>query len=180
MDARLEVNQQSGAQGREDILGQTLSESIDWATGFFRRQYRVFVIIVGCCLALGLVYLLTTPPRYTSHAMLLIDSSNLRVLQQPQTPVADVPIDLAQVKTQVKILKSEKVGLSVIKQLNLTQDPEFVGPGTGLLSRLLGFFAAIGQPSETDVTRTALAAFLAKRTVAEVPGTYVFDIGFTS
>jgi len=180
MDARLEVNQQSGAQGREDILGQTLSESIDWATGFFRRQYRVFVIIVGCCLALGLVYLLTTPPRYTSHAMLLIDSSNLRVLQQPQTPVADVPIDLAQVKTQVEILKSEKVGLSVVKQLNLTEDPEFVGPGTGLLGRLAVFFSAIGRPSETDATRTALASFLAKRSVAEVPGTYVFDIGFTS
>jgi polysaccharide biosynthesis transport protein len=180
MDARLEIDRQSGAQPREDFLGQTLSESIDWTTGFFRRQYPIFVTIISCCLALGLIYLLTTPPRYTSHAMLLIDSSNLRILQQPQTPVADIPIDLAQVKTQVEILKSEKIGLSVIKQLNLTQDPEFVGPGGGPVARVVGFFAAIGQPSETDATRTALASFLARRSVTEVPGTYVFDIGFTS
>ena len=60
--------------------------------------------------------------------MLLIDSSKLRILQQ-EAPMGDIPIDTAQVETQVEILKSENIGLSVIKDLKLTDDPEFVGVG---------------------------------------------------
>ena len=181
MDARVEVGRQAGAQLQaEGILGQAVSENIDRVTGFLRRQFPIFMVIVACCLALGLVYLLTTPPSYTSHAMLQIDASKLRVLQQQQVPVAELPGDSTQVETQLEILKSEKIGLSVIKQLKLADDPEFKGSGAGLLSRLGDLLGKIEHPVETDATRTALASFLAKRSVKRVKGTYIFDIGFTS
>src|SRR3974390_3498201 len=112
MDARSGIERQPGAPlEAEGLLGQPplgLSESIEWVRGFLRRQYPIFVVIVACCLALGLVYLVTTPPRYTSDAMLQIDSSKLRILQQQQAPIVDMPIDAGQVETQIEVLKSEK------------------------------------------------------------------------
>ena len=57
--------------------------------------------------------------------MLLIDSRKIQLFQQ-QSILGDIPIDTASVDSQVEVLKSENVALSVIKDLHLTQDPEFV------------------------------------------------------
>jgi succinoglycan biosynthesis transport protein ExoP len=182
MDVPLNFNRQDGARFDREAPPEdsfTISEAVEQLSGFVRRQFPIFVFITSCCLALGLVYLLTTPPSFTSHAMLLIDSSKLRVLQQQDTPISDVPIDTAQVETQVEILKSENIGLSVVKDLKLSEDPEFVGPGSGLIGWISGLFASKIQ-SDTKLDRAALAAFLAKRSVARVARTYVLDISFTS
>jgi polysaccharide biosynthesis transport protein len=182
MDVPFNFNRQDGARFDREAPPEdsfTISEAVEQLSGFVRRQFPIFVFITSCCLALGLVYLLTTPPSFTSHAMLLIDSSKLRVLQQQDTPISDVPIDTAQVETQVEILKSENIGLSVVKDLKLSEDPEFVGPGSGLIGWISGLFASKIQ-SDTKLDRAALAAFLAKRSVARVARTYVLDISFTS
>jgi polysaccharide biosynthesis transport protein len=159
------------------------SELIEQLAGFVRRQFPIFVFISASAVALGLVYLFTTPASYTAHAMLLIDSSKLRILQQQQAPIGDVPIDSAQVETQVEILKSENIGLSVVKDLKLTDDPEFTTAGGGLIGRIRGFIEALesSKPqSETQLTRKALASFLKKRSITRVGRTYVLDIDFTS
>ncbi|MBU6461126.1 MAG: polysaccharide biosynthesis tyrosine autokinase [Bradyrhizobium sp.] len=162
------------------------ADLVERLTGFVRRQYPIFVFIIACALALGLVYLITTPAKYTSHAMLLIDSSKLRILQQ-EAPLGDIPIDTAQVETQVEILKSENIGLSVIKDLKLTDDPEFVGSGHGLIGTILGFlsspFGFLAKPndaSDTKLVRHVLATFLSNRAVTRVSRTYVLDIAYTS
>jgi polysaccharide biosynthesis transport protein len=185
MDAPLNFNKQIDDRiGRErpeipaDSIG--LSEVVERLTGFVRRQFPIFVFVLACAIGLGLVYLITTPANFTAHAMLLIDSSKLRILQQQQAPIGDVPIDTAQVETQVEILKSENIGLSVIKDLKLSNDPEFAGSGGGLVGNLLGFLAAPKVQSETGLTRQALGTFLAKRTIMRVGRTYVLDIGYTS
>ena len=185
MDVPLNFNKQISARVErerpevpEDSIN--LSEIIEQLTGFVRRQLPIFVFVVACAIGLGLVYLITTPANYTSHAMLLIDSSKLRILQQQEAPLADIPIDTAQVETQVEILKSENIGLSVIKDLKLTDDPEFTGAGGGLLGRIFGLLASPKVQSETELTRQALATFLAKRAITRVSRTYVLDIGYTS
>jgi polysaccharide biosynthesis transport protein len=182
MDAPLKFGGQAVAQSEphrpEDSFA--IAELIEQLTGFIRRQFPIFLFITACSLALGLVYLITTPPNFTSHAMLLIDSSKLRILQQQQTPIGDVPIDTAQVETQVEILKSENIGLSVIKELKLTEDPEFIGSGAGLLGWLVGSAGSGTGRSERQLERSALAAFLGKRSISRVARTYVLDIGFTS
>lgn len=182
MDAPLKFGGQAGARlalERPDEV-YAASEFFEQLTGFIRRQYPIFIFVVACCVALGFVYLFTTPPIYTSHAMLLIDSSKLRFLQDQQTPVADVPIDTTQVETQLEILKSENIGLSVIKELKLVEDPEFVGSKTGLLSSITDYFSPGGQESETMLERRALSTFLGRRSIGRVGRTYVLDIGFTS
>lgn len=185
MDVPLNFDRQSGARyGRERPEDSvTISDVIEQVSGFVRRQFPIFVFITSCCVALGLVYLFTTPPSFTAHASLLIDSSKLHVLQQQDTPVNDAPIDTGQVETQVEILKSESIGLSVIKELKLTDDLEFVGPGRGLeglIGRITDLFSSPKVSSESKATRTALEAFLARRGINRVARTYVLDIGFTS
>jgi polysaccharide biosynthesis transport protein len=84
--------------------------------------------------ALGLLYLLVTPAKYTATATLLIDSSTLRVLQNQLQPQGDIPLDSLQVGSQVEVLASRNLGLAVISALKLDEDPEFIGSGSGLPS----------------------------------------------
>jgi succinoglycan biosynthesis transport protein ExoP len=184
MDAPLNFSRQAGTRlepERADDELFTISEVVERLRGLVRRQFPVFVLTIACCLALGLVYLATTPPSYTSHAMLLIDSSKLSILhQQQQTPVGDLPIDTEHVETQVEILKSENIGLSVVRELKLTQAPEFVQSGTGLLGWMIAQVVTSEEQSHTNLERIALARFLAKRSITRVAKTYVLDVGFIS
>ena len=167
----------------------TLSELLEQLTGFLRRQFPIFVFIVICTMALGLVYLFTASARYTAHSMLMIDSSKVLALQTQQVPLGDIPIDTAQVETQVEVLKSETIGLSVIKDLRLTEDPEFVAPGGGLLGAVFGLLSGLIDPgtvgssdpkSEFALTRKALRTFLSERAISRVGRTYVLDIAYTA
>ena len=182
MDMPLNFKRQDGARFELDRPEESfaISEVVEQLSGFLRRQFPIFVFIVACSLALGLVYLFTTPPSFTSHAMLLIDSSKLHVLQQQEAPIGNVPIDTAQVETQVEILKSENIGLAVVKDLKLADDPEFVGKGTGLIGWITGLFSSPSLQPEGTSVRAALGSFLARRSVSRVARTYVLDIGFTS
>ena len=113
---------------------------VEQLTGFVRRQLPIFVFVFACTIALGFVYLVTTPASYTSHAMLVMDTGKLRVLRQQDASLGDTQIDAAQVETQVEILKSENIGLSVIKELKLNDDPEFGGGRGGLLAWFMEAF----------------------------------------
>jgi succinoglycan biosynthesis transport protein ExoP len=182
MDAPVNFNRHAMVrleqEGSSDSFN--LTDVVEQLRGFIRRQFPIFVFIMACSFALGLVYLFTAPPKFTSHAMLLIDSSKVRILEQQQTPVSDIPIDTAQVETQVEILKSESIGLSVIKDLKLTEESEFVGNGGGLIGWIMGFLSPSKSQSETQLAREALVTFENRRSVTRVGRTYVLDIGFTS
>ena len=97
--------------------------------------------------------------------------------------MGDVPLDSAQVETQVEVLKSANLGLSVVKEMRLTEDQEFVGSGGGLLGAIFGlvFGSSSSEPSSQEqLTRRALGKFLTGRSVSRVGRTYVLDIAFTS
>jgi uncharacterized protein involved in exopolysaccharide biosynthesis len=74
-------NDQAGQQIRLSI---PFAEMVDQAVGFGRRQYPIIAFFAVCAIALGIVYLFTTAKEYTAHALLLMDSSKARVLQQQQ------------------------------------------------------------------------------------------------
>src|SRR5262249_49690482 len=136
-------------------------------------------------LALGFVYLFTTPPLYTAHTMLVIDSSKMRVLQQQNQPMmADAPVDTAQVETQVEVLKSDGVGLAVIKDQRLTQSHEFMDARSNLMGgairAVFGLMSSPEPPSESALVRKALGTLKAHRTVTRVGRTYVLDIGYSA
>lgn len=176
MDTRTIVPANAIDQTERDDLGDTISVSdlVENIWGFFRRQYLVFLIVTAGAIVVGLVYLVTTPARYTAHAMMQIDSSKLRVLQQQQVSFADTPLDTTQVETQVEVLKSEGLGLAVVKEMHLTEDPEFAGAGR----RFWGTDNSTQSPESRQ--SQALDALLRQRSISRVGRTYVLDIAFTS
>ena len=164
--------------------------------GFVRRQFSVIVFVLFLVLALGAVYLFTSPPRYTGHAVLVIDTHQSQFLQS-QSPLGDVPLDSATVDTQIEIIKSQNIALSVIKDLHLNEDPEFIAPRAGFIGTILGFFdntladvvnlafpaadKSGNEPSpDFRVMQTALGTFESRLSVTRVGLTYAINIDFQS
>ncbi|MBO0732993.1 MAG: AAA family ATPase [Methylocapsa sp.] len=163
-------------------VGVNLGQSFRSIAAIVHRQLPIFVL-VPFMLALGLLYIATTPPAYTAVAKILIDTHKLPTFQQQQEPT-DQPIDNIAVATQVEVLTSENVSLAVIKDLELTKDPEFTGPGTGLIGAIRHLISSAFESdttqSETKLQRRALAAFEARRKISRVPQTYAVNISFWS
>ena len=97
---------------------------------------------------------------------------------------SELPLDEGTVESQVEILKSDSLALAVIKKLNLTQDPEFVGSSGGLLGTLFqfvtGLLASNGPSSEFELTRRAVTVFQSRLNVRRIGLTYIIAISFRS
>lgn len=158
---------------------QTLTSYLD----IVRRQFPTMVAIVSACVIVALLYLFTAAPQFTSTASMVIDTRKVQLFQQ-QSVLGDIAIDSATVETQVEILKSENISLAVIRDLHLTEDPEFAGSGGGLLGAIIGSVTGLlssgHAPSEFELTRKALQRFESSRTIKRLGLTYVMEIGFTS
>lgn len=148
-------------------------------TGFLRRQFFVITLCVICGLIAGLLYLFSTPPRFSASAKLLIDSSKVRILQQQQGSI-DTPVDAAQVETQVELLKSDKIALAIVNDLRLNEDPEFTAPSRNYFRSALYQLFPDSSDSETSLVRRAVNVFLANREVTRLGRTYVLDVSVTS
>jgi succinoglycan biosynthesis transport protein ExoP len=177
---------------RSDSL--SLSRRLEWLIGFGRRQYLLIVVVAALTIALGVVHLMNTPPIYTAHAKLVIDSNKVRAMRQQLGPSNFIylPFDVTEIMTQVELLKSDSLASKVIKSQHLINNPAFVG-GRGtrkgslqtVLARVEGFFGFVtvklpDTRSVTQLTRAALSTFRAQRTVERVGTTYVLDIGYSA
>ena len=158
-----------------------LAEMVQIAWLFVRRQYPVILFYTFLAMAVAAIYLLVAPPRYTAHADVILDARKGQFFQQ-QSILADAPTDMAWVESQVKIVKSEHIADTVIKDLHLTELPEFVGSSFGPLNRLLGFVKASPGPlrSQSEFTRQAIETFEKSLDATRVGMSYVLDISFTS
>jgi succinoglycan biosynthesis transport protein ExoP len=170
-------------QDESGTMVASLGQTVESIASIVRRQFPVFLVVIPCVMALGLLYLLTTPPAYTAVAKMLIETRKVPAFQQQQI-AADQTIDNVAVATQVEVLTSENVSIAVIKDFKLTEDPEFVGSGPGFIGaifkRISGRSDAGIAQSESEPLRRALTAFEARRKVVRVPQTYAMDISFWS
>ncbi len=157
------------------------------AVNFLRRQISIIIFVTLVVLALVGVYLVTAPPSYTAEAQMIIDTRKLQPFQQ-QSTLNDVAMDSATVDSQVEILKSENVILAVIRNLRLTEDPEFIGgaggsiisTAIGLVSQVANLFSGSEPPSSFQLERRAADAFQSRLTVKRVGLTYVISVSFRS
>jgi polysaccharide biosynthesis transport protein len=169
----------------------SLEELFKVFIGFLQRQYRVIVLAFLVIMALTITYLLTTPPSFTALAKLMIDSRKVQLFQQ-QSVLGDAPPDPWLVDSQVEVLQSENVALAVIKELHLTEDPQFLWPRPGLFSAIKGsvlglvdsvlslFQQSAGSASDPEfaLTRAAVERLQSQLTISRVGLTYVISVGF--
>jgi succinoglycan biosynthesis transport protein ExoP len=156
--------------------------------GFLRRQHPLIAFLLLLSVGLGAVYLMTTPPKYTSQTTLVIDPHKTALFRL-QSPIGDLPMDSATVDTQIEILRSEGVMLSVVKGMRLNEDPEFSRPRPGFVATIIGRvttllwapFSSGSEPqSDAQLVGAALGTLQARLSVRRVGMTYAIEIGVQS
>jgi polysaccharide biosynthesis transport protein len=156
--------------------------------GFLRRRFRIIAFSLLVSAALGAGYLYAAHPVYSGRALLIVDAPKVQVYQA-QSP-QDGPINSATVDTQIQIITSDDIALSVIKDLKLDQDPEFIADhgsfiaavkaeAMNLVQKSFGP-SSIFAPRSSSAQSVALANFRRGLKVSRVNLTYAIEIQFLS
>lgn len=102
-----------------------------------RRQRAVWLCLLGALIIAGL-YCLLAEPSYVATTVLLVQSEDPQVVKVDQV-VGVHGQGQDYFRTQVKMLQSRRVAEKVVRELDLSQDPEFNPVLAG------GFMRAIGR-----------------------------------
>jgi len=179
----LQINKRASLSGHDapKVVG-SLKEAIPDAIRIVRRQLPIVSVIILCSLALAILYLVNTPPRFTASGAMVIDTRKVQVLDK-ESVLGDAQIDAATVQTQVAMLQSDNIALAVIRKLHLIDDPEFVPSPSQKSKGLFSFLFPEGPaevPTNEDREKTALQNFHNGLNIAREGLTYVIDISYTS
>lgn len=154
-----------------------------------RRHVWLFT---ACCLAggaVGVLYNVAATPLYTASADIMVDHRQMRALREIATAPDSPVLDPAIIESQAQVLRSEQVGLAVVKQLNLTNDPAFVPPTwREALASIMPKFTAAAGPEQSSTNAdpsvkqqlTALRALNRNLRVTRVPRSFVLQVNYAS
>jgi polysaccharide biosynthesis transport protein len=161
------------------------AETIARGLGIVRRQIFVVLAFAVLGVAFGTIYVLKSPPKYTATVTLLADTRKIDLVQQPTVSDEASIQSVGAMETQVELLRSDEVALGVIKKLNLSENPRFIGSHQSALRSLLhsvapGYFPESPALSEDERRSLALAEFDKKLTVARIGVSYAIEIDFES
>lgn len=172
----------AGDRGDQGGLG----DLVNFAMGFLRRQYALILFVTALAVVISLIYLRVTPPTYTAQVKVLFGSPKAQFVQQ-QSMLAESPLDVAQLESQIEIIKSKGIAASVINQINLADDPDFnasAQPLQKLLGAFKGLFGAEPVKRDDKISNEAkdglIAAFQDKLQVSRVGMSNVIEISYSS
>ena len=150
---------------------------------FLGRQWRLIALVTGLATVVGAAYIAISPFRYTAQADMIIDTKKV-TWTQTEMATDNRMVEDASVESEIETTKSERVALSVIRRLHLTEDPEFVGAGRGLTRRIFSLFKltaeAEQEPSKDELSRSVLATFKDNLRVTRLGRSYIEQIAYTS
>lgn len=172
---------QSGHRFGIEFGGAVLS--FERVTDVLRRQWPIIAVCVGVSLALVIVYLATAQPMYTANARIMMDTRQAQVLDKDSN-ASSALIDTGYVDSQVEIINSDDLILSVVRRLKLTEDPEFNGSSPGLLSLIIGKVTSpfgSREPASQERIEHAVVEQVQKNLRTErVLATYVLSLNYRS
>jgi len=131
LQSRLPLRDTIGLGSTELIAESMLAaHNISRLISAVRRQAKLFLAFCLAGFVVGTIYVVTATPLYTASATIMLNSREVRALHDVSTLSDPQPYDTAEiVESQVELLRSEKIGLTVIKILNLSSDdPAFTKP----------------------------------------------------
>ncbi|MBM6593013.1 Wzz/FepE/Etk N-terminal domain-containing protein [Microvirga pudoricolor] len=151
---------------------------------YVRLHWRLMIATLLASLGIAGCYLALRPPQFIATARILIDDRQVQPFSQ-QAIVSELPLDATVVDSNVEVIRSEAVRLSVIEKLKLWADPEFAPLHPSLLSKLVRLNFNSSSSSSPVRTRDerilqALAALDSKLSVQRIARTYVLEISIRS
>lgn len=152
---------------------------------FIFAAKRVVVVCVLASVAAAWLFTKMSTQLFTAQSSLLVDS-NKGQLSRPRDETSNFGVEIAEIETQLQILKSQKIALLVVDRLGLDRDPIFMGevapnPSNWLNSLLWSLFptsvAVEGAPDRRHQAASRLADAM---TVARVGASYVVSVGVST
>lgn len=115
-----------GRAGEEDEVGTFAIDFHDiWAAVYRSRAWVLGITLT--CFALGVVLTLLTTPFYRATATIQIDQEAAKVLGTEQSDVSSSILDTERfLQTQMDIIRSRSVAISVAEELRLFEDVGFL------------------------------------------------------
>jgi polysaccharide biosynthesis transport protein len=107
------------------------AEILTSGTAFVRRNLRLILAFLALTIGSSAAYLFFATPRFTAEAVLYIEKPQIRAVQSESVNGA---VDSRTVDSQVEILKSDAIAMSVIKSLQLAENAAFIGTRTAGLT----------------------------------------------
>ena len=165
----------------EPVQENSPGELVNRAIGIVRRQFSVIALIAAVGTSLGAFYVLIAPPTYTAEATIVIDPRRVQLFLK--ATFLEGQIDLPALESEIELVKSEPVALSVIKDLGLAKDHEFLGP-QNIFGVVLGFashFFSFSKPtvlSESEATTAALGVLSKNLAVKRVGFSYNLSLQY--
>lgn len=170
---------QSGHRFGIEFGGAVLS--FERVADVLRRQWPLIAAAVGVSLALVVVYLVTAQPMYTANTRIMMDTRQAQVMDK-DSGTNTALIDTGFVDSQVEVINSDDLILSVVRRLHLTDDPEFNGSNPGLLTAILGKVMSLfesGEPPTKERIEHAAVELVQKNLRTErVLTTYVLSLNY--
>jgi len=150
---------------------------------FLKRHTRIIAHTTVASFVLMLLFVALVRHQYTAVTQLLIDPSDLRLVDNGLTPTNQIPEAVVlQVESQVRVLASDNVLRRVIIELRLDEDSEFAG-GQSLMRRLLFPLVTpfgLDHGGHNDPTLAALSELQRHIKVRRAERTYVIDVSVTT
>lgn len=139
-----------------------------------------FIVLGGLLMAaLAIVLLSSMRPSYTANMQILIDPTDLRVIENDistRSPQADSGV--SQAESQVRVIQSDSVLRRVVERLELAEDDEFLRPPSRnplvvTLKQALGLELPLAS---SDPVNLALDTLRMKLGVRRPERTFVIDV----
>jgi succinoglycan biosynthesis transport protein ExoP len=174
----------------------TSMPAIDKVSRMLSAARRHMLVVGGFCLAgiaVGSLYVVTATPVYTASARIFIDNRQVRAVRDVSA-LADEPsagLVAEAVESQAEVLRGESVGLEVIKELNLLEDPAFVDPpkswfGTiwsgvkATIAAIAGHTKPVSDADQLNIRQqTALDTLKRNLRINRVGLTFVVEVAYT-
>ena len=171
-------------EGRsEDVGGDRSESSAADLLAAVRRQFALVAVFALVGLAAGVTFLALYRPNFLATTTILIDTRKYPESPQSDFAARTVYDSSAAIDTQVEILKSQSLARSVVENLSLWQDPEFISNGRGpraWISNALGLGASPAAMTPEESKMRAVGHFVRGLTVKRVADTYTLDVEFES
>ena len=168
-------------------------ESIDFEflIAAAQRQWRVVAATVMVSVILGVAYIISATPLFTSTTRILYDQSQSNAVNE-LTSVSGVFEDQSEFESQMELIKSERIAAKVVDRHNLHLNESFLAEGqSGLgavissIRNALDITRWFSEPElsaeEIDIRKRSAIAILTENVSAtRVNRTYIIELNYRS